>query len=149
MIQLYFDNNSQQSEEDDSSESDPEKLKKKAEIWWGLSDSSTNLAKALLPSDFITLSPSKDLSYFDQEEPVDKISMHTPTEEEEEDEFAVLDTDQLIAKKDSSFNLITTVGPTHSIPQAYCSLNLLAFVKYVFSCNAPCLAYQYTSTMHS
>lgn len=43
-------------------EQDVEKLKKKCEIWWGLSDSSTNLAKELLPTEFVSSSPSTEMS---------------------------------------------------------------------------------------
>lgn len=41
-----------------------DKLKKKCEVWWGLSDSSINLAKELLPTEYITLSPSNEISLF-------------------------------------------------------------------------------------
>ena len=37
-------------------------MKKKCEVWWGLSNSSTNLAKELLPSEYVTLSPPKETS---------------------------------------------------------------------------------------
>lgn len=42
-------------------EEDVEKLKKKCEVWWGLSDSSTNLAKELLPKEFASSSPSREM----------------------------------------------------------------------------------------
>ena len=43
-------------------EEDVDKLKKKCEVWWGLSDSSTNLAKELLPTEFVSAGPSKDMA---------------------------------------------------------------------------------------
>ena len=106
---------SQQNEGEEEDESDPEKLKKKAEIWWGLSDSSTNLAKELLPSDFITLSPSQDLSFFEHEETPDTPDAGPPVppaESEPINESGVLDTEQLITKHDSSLSLVTMVGPS-------------------------------------
>lgn len=54
--------------EEDRQEEDPEKVKKKTEIWWGLSESSTFLAKDLLPPMFVTLSPSRELSLFEEED---------------------------------------------------------------------------------
>jgi len=53
LIFLFLSNHEAEIEE----EEDAEKLKKKCEVWWGLSDSSTNLAKELLPSEFVTVSP--------------------------------------------------------------------------------------------
>ena len=88
---MYLSPHSQQSQDDEEDQCDPEKLKRKAEIWWGLSDSSTNLAKALFPSDFITLSPSKDLSYFEQGEPPEIPPRDSPIEDTV-DESVVLDT---------------------------------------------------------
>ena len=59
MCDGYFDcSNNDEAEE----EEDLEKLKKKCEVWWGLSDSSTNLARELLPTEFVTLSPSKEMA---------------------------------------------------------------------------------------
>ena len=64
---LFFLSSSHQEEEADEEE-DLEKLKKKCEVWWGLSDSSTNLAKELLPSEFVTISPSKEMSFLDNKD---------------------------------------------------------------------------------
>lgn len=66
----YFCSNQ---EEEAEEEEDIEKLKKKCEVWWGLSDSSTNLAKELLPSEFVTLSPSKEMSFLNT-----KVSLAAP-----------------------------------------------------------------------
>lgn len=69
-ITLYCSN---RAEEEIQEDEDIDKLKKKCEVWWGLSDSSTNLAKELLPSEFVTLSPSKEMSFLG-----DKVSSAAP-----------------------------------------------------------------------
>ena len=53
-------------EEELNDNEDGDKVKK-CEVWWGLSDSSTNLAKELLPSEFVTLDPSRDQSVYDEQ----------------------------------------------------------------------------------
>ncbi len=75
-------------EEEPQEEEDVDKLKKKCEVWWGLSDSSINLAKELLPTEYITLSPSKEISFLSNGlpapsnavAPVETSDLHTTTE---------------------------------------------------------------------
>ena len=86
-----------------------EKQKLKAEVYWGLSESSTNLAKELLPSEYITLSPSKEQSLFTADD-----SAHCTTSLSksiiDSNGTDATDTDELLKTAESSnVNVITCI----------------------------------------
>lgn len=112
---LSFCHCSHQQEEGQGDVSDSEKMKKKCEVWWGLSNSSTNLAKELLPSEYVTLSPSKEIQSIEEPQCLGQLLPSTASQSlESSTVIDSIDTDKLLSKDETSST--TFLDPVSFIP---------------------------------